>query len=368
MSAKRPTPRSSITEIAAYVPGSTKALGQHQPSGKVFKLSSNESPIGPSAKALEALHNLPKLEDYPDGSATGLRQAIADVYGLNPERILCGAGSDEILSLVANTYLGDGDEAIYSEHGFLMYRIAILAAGGTPIVASEREQTAQVDEILSKVTDRTRIVFLANPNNPTGTYLPFDEVKRLHSGLPSDCILLLDAAYAEYVRRNDYESGLELVAAHDNVIMTRTFSKIYGLANLRLGWCFAPAHMIDAMNRIRGPFNVNGAALIAGEAAIRDTAHVDAAVAHNDEWLNWVTEQCEVLGLRVTPSVGNFALIHFPNVEGKGAAEADLALQANGCVLRRVTGYGFPNALRMSIGTEEANRATIETLKAFLDQ
>ena len=220
--------------------------------------------------------------------------------------------------------------------------------------------------ILAKVTARTKVVFLANPNNPTGTYLPFDEVKRLHAGLPPQVLLVLDAAYAEYVRRNDYASGLELVATAENVVMTRTFSKIYGLANLRLGWMVGPAHVIDAVNRIRGPFNVNGAAMAAGIAAIADDGHVGKAVAHNDRWLAFLTREIEALGLEVTPSVGNFLLVHFPQDAGRSAKDADAFLTRRGLILRRVDAYGLPDALRLTVGEEEANRLVVAALRDFL--
>ena len=272
---------------------------------------------------------------------------------------MCGAGSDELLNLLAHAYLGPGDEAIHTTHGFLVYPIATLGSGATPVVAPEKDYTADVDAILAKVTERTKIVFLANPNNPTGTYVPFDEVKRLHAGLPKHVLLVIDAAYAEYVRRNDYESGIELVATSENVVMTRTFSKIYGLAALRLGWLYAPAHVADALNRIRGPFNVNAAAIAAGVAAIGDVAHVERARQHNEKWLAWLTEEIGKLGLQVTPSVGNFILIHFPDTKGKTAKDADALLTSRGCVLRAVGAYHLPNALRMSVGTEEANRLVV---------
>ncbi|NIX75166.1 histidinol-phosphate transaminase [Microvirga terricola] len=358
----RPVPRSGIMDIEAYVPGKSAAKGVT----KIHKLSSNETPLGPSPKVVEAIRTVGDLELYPDGSATKLREAIAAKYGLDPNRIICGAGSDELLSLVTNAYVGPGDEGIFSEHGFLVYRIAILAAGGVPVVAKEKDYHADVDAILAKVTPKTKIVFLANPNNPTGTYLPFDEVKRLHAGLPPHVLLVLDAAYAEYVRRNDYSSGLELVATADNVVMTRTFSKIYGLANLRLGWMVGPAHVIDAVNRIRGPFNINGPALVAGIAAIQDDAHVAKAVAHNDEWAAWLTREIEALGLKVTPSVGNFLLIHFPETPGKTSKEADAFLSSRGLILRRIDAYGLPHALRLTVGSEEANRLVVSALRDFL--
>lgn len=357
-----PVPRPGVMDIAAYVPGDSESSA-----AKVFKLSSNETPLGASPRAIEAYRqNADRLHIYPDGASSRLRQAIAAAHGLNPEQIVCGNGSDELLSLLAQTYLSPGDEAVFTEHGFLVYKIAILAAGATPVVAPETDATASVDAILERVNERTRIVFLANPNNPTGTYLPFNEVKRLHAGLPGNVLLVLDAAYAEYVRRNDYESGIELVGQTENVVMTRTFSKIYGLANLRLGWAYGPAGVIGALNRVRGPFNVTGPALAAGTAAIADKAHVQAGVDHNQKWLPWVEARLGELGLKVTPSVGNFLLVHFPDAPGRTAAEADTFLRADGVVVRRVGAYGFPNALRMTIGSEEANRVTIDALSRFL--
>jgi histidinol-phosphate aminotransferase len=349
-------------QIDAYVPGKSKAAGV----AKIHKLSSNETPLGPSPKAMDAIRTFEHLELYPDGAATKLREAIAARYGLDPNRIICGTGSDELLSLITNAYVGPGDEGIFTEHGFLVYRIAIQAAGGTPVVAPEKDLRTDVDAILAKVTDRTKIVFLANPNNPTGTYIPFDEVKRLHAGLPPHVLLVLDAAYAEYVRRNDYEAGLELVATSENVVMTRTFSKIYGLANLRLGWMVAPAHIADAINRIRGPFNVSGPAMAAGIAAIQDEAHIAKAIEHNERWLAWLTREIEALGLKVTPSVGNFLLIHFPQEAGKTAKEADSFLTARGLILRQVAAYGLPDALRLTVGSEEANGLVVAALRDFL--
>jgi histidinol-phosphate aminotransferase len=359
----RPVPRPGVLAIDAYVPGKSGAKGV----AKVYKLSSNETPLGPSPSAVEAYRGLAdQLALYPDGTAGALREAIGAKYGLDPARIVCGSGSDEILSLLTSAYIGPGDEGVFTQHGFLVYRIAILAAGGTPVVAPEKDLTTDVDAILACVTARTKIVFLANPNNPTGTYIPFDEVKRLHAALPPTVLLVLDAAYAEYVRRNDYAAGLELALTAENVVMTRTFSKIYGLAALRLGWMVGPAHVADAINRIRGPFNVNGAAIAAGVAAVADEAHVAAAVAHNDAWLPRLTGEIEALGLRVTPSVGNFLLIHFPDTPGRSAKEADAFLSSRGLVLRRVDAYGLPQSLRLTIGDEEANGAFLAALKDFM--
>ena len=358
-----PQPGPGILDIAPYIPGRSEAEGE----GPVYKLSSNESPLGASPKAIEAFRAMAdRLEFYPDGAAHDLREALAARHGLNPDRIVCGNGSDELLELLAHAYLGPGDEAIHTEHGFLVYPIAIKANGATPVVAPEKNLTADVDAILERVSGRTKMVFLANPNNPTGTYLPFDEVKRLHAGLPESCLLVLDAAYAEYVRRNDYEAGIELVSASNNVVMTRTFSKAYGLAGLRLGWLYGPENVVDVLNRVRGPFNVNAAALAAGVAAVEDVEHLERAVEHNERWLPWLKAELERLGLEVTPSIGNFLLVHFPDEEGKRAPDADAFLGRRGLILRAMGAYGFPNALRVSIGTEEANRKLVAALEEFL--
>jgi histidinol-phosphate aminotransferase len=364
MTATRPQPRSGVLDIAPYVPGKSKAPGV----AKVFKLSSNETPLGPSPRAIAAYTSMAAhLHDYPDGSASELREAIGRAFGLDPDRIVCGAGSDDLLHLLANAYLTDGDEAIHTTHGFLIYPIVTLGTGARPVAVAETNYTADVDAILKAVTKRTKIVFLANPNNPTGTVISFDEVKRLHRALPGNVVLVLDAAYAEYVRRNDYEAGIELVATADNVVMCRTFSKIHGLANLRLGWMFAPAHIVDAVNRIRGPFNVSGAAIAAGIAAIEDVEHQERSRQHNTRWLAWLTQEISKLGLQVTPSVANFVLIHFPQTKGRTAQDADAFLTARGLILRYVAAYKLPNALRLTVGTEEANRLVVAALKDFLD-
>jgi histidinol-phosphate aminotransferase len=360
-----PQPRAGVLDIEPYVPGKSSAPGL----AKVFKLSSNETPLGPSPHAIAAYKKVAMhLEDYPDGAASALREAIGRVFGLDPARIVCGAGSDDLLNLLARAYLADGDEAIHTTHGFLVYPIATLGTGAKPVVAPETNYTASADAILAAVTEKTKMVFLANPNNPTGTYVAFDEIKRLHRGLPPQVLLVLDAAYAEYVRRNDYESGIELVATSDNVAMTRTFSKIHGLAALRLGWMFGPPHVVAAINRIRGPFNVNGPAIAAGIAAIEDHAHQERAREHNDRWLAWLAQEFEKLGLTVTPSVANFLLIHFPETKGRTAKDADSFLTARGLILRQVGAYKLPNALRMSIGTEEANRLVVGALKELLSK
>ncbi len=358
-----PQPRKSVLSIDAYVPGKSK-------SDKVptkYKLSSNETPFGPSPNAIEACKKMAaNLELYPDGTAIKLREALASKHNISANQIICGAGSDEILSLLAYAYLGEGDEAIYTRHGFLVYPIAIKAAGATPIIAEETDCKANIDTILSCLSERTKMVFLANPNNPTGTYLPISEIRRLHEGLPPHIMLVLDAAYAEYVLKEDYEAGIDLVKSANNVVMTRTFSKVYGLAALRLGWAFAPSPVIDTLNRIRGPFNVNTPSIETGIAALKDEAFIQKAVEHNALWLDKVTKALEEMGLKVTPSVANFVLIHFPENEAYSAQNADAYLLERGFILRRVSNYGFDNALRMTIGTQDANRAVIAHLSAFL--
>ena len=360
-----PTPRPGILDIEPYVPGESSLPGGVKP----IKLSSNETPLGPSPRAIAAYQAVAaELSRYPDGSAGALRRAVGRRYGLDPERIVCGAGSDELLSLIVHAYVGPGDEAIYTTHGFLVYRLAILANGGTPVVAPETDLTADVEAILDRVSPRTRAVFLANPNNPPGTYVPIEAVRRLRAALPHAVLLVLDAAYAEYVRRNDYEAGIELVAATENTVMTRTFSKIYGLAALRIGWAYCPAAVADVLNRIRGPFNVSSPAIAAGVAAIEDAAHAEAAVRHNDVWLPWLARELGALGLTVTPSVANFLLVHFPKDAGRGAAKADEFLKSRGIILRRVAVYGLPHALRLTVGTEAENRAVVGALAEFLEK
>ncbi len=361
----RPVPKPGILDIAPYTPGKSGA----GVSGRVFKLSANETPLGPSPKAIAAYKAAADhLEDYPEGTSRILREAIGHAYGLDPDRIICGAGSDELLNFLAHVYLGPGDEAIHTTHGFLVYPIATMANGATNIIAPEKNFTADVDTILKLVTPRTKLVWLANPNNPTGTYLPFDEVKRLRAGLPSHVLLVIDAAYSEYVSRNDYESGIEMVATTDNTVMTRTFSKIYGLAALRIGWMYGPVNIVDAVNRLRGPFNVSTPAMLAAVAAIEDAAHQEKSRAHTEKWRAWLTDEVSNLSLEVTPSVANFILIHFPTTKGRTADDADAFLTKRGLILRALKNYKLPNALRMTIGTEEANRLVVAALAEFLGQ
>jgi histidinol-phosphate aminotransferase len=353
-------PRPGVLAIDPYVPGRSKLAG----AGPVIKLSSNETPLGPSPHAVEAYREAAhRLDRYPDGAYTGLREALGGSYGLNPAHIVCGNGSDELFHILAQAYLGAGDEAIYTEHGFLVYRIAILAAGAAPVIAPEKTLTADVDAILERVTPNTKAVFIANPNNPTGTYLPYQEVRRLRAGLPERALLVLDGAYAEYVNRNDYEAGIELVATTPNTIMTRTFSKIYGLAAARVGWAYAPAAVAEALNRIRSPFNLAQPSVEAAIAALVDKAHIEHAKAHNELWRDRVTRELREMGFDVPDSAANFVLIPFAT-EG-AAKDADAYLNSKRIILRQVGAYKLPRCLRMTIGLEHENLATLDALREF---
>jgi histidinol-phosphate aminotransferase len=363
-----PEPKPGILEVSLYVGGRAAVPGV----AKVFKLSANESPIGPSPKAIQALQAAAHdLELYPDGSTRQLREAIGEVHGLNPDRIVAGGeGSGPLLTMLANAYLQPGDEAIISRHAFLVYEIVTRANSAVPVMVPEKTTNrgikVDVDAMLAAVSAKTRMVYIANPNNPTGSMLNREEMARLHAGLPQNVLLVIDAAYAEYVTAKDYEAGIELVARHDNVVMTRTFSKLYGLAGLRLGWVYAPAAICDVLNRIRGPFNTSSLQQPAGAAAVRDRDHFWKAVEHNNTWLPWVTAEIRKTGLRVDDSVANFVLIHFPAEGEKTAAKADAFLSKNGIILRGVASYGLPNCLRMTVGTEEANRLAVKLLTEFM--
>jgi len=351
-----PQPLPNILDIVPYKGG--------EPADGGWKLSSNENPLGASNAAIDAMKQAAEtMERYPDGGATRLRRAIAEKYGLDADRIVCGSGSDEIFQLLGRAYLRPGDEIIQTKHGFLVYRLVAQQSGAKTLSAEENNYTADVDAMLDLVTDKTRMVFLANPNNPTGTYIPFDEVKRLHAGLREDILLVLDGAYAEYVRKNDYDAGTALAGEASNVLMTRTFSKIHGLAALRLGWAYGPASVIDAIHRVRGPFNVNAPAQAAGIAALADDAFVEASVAHNDAELVRMADGLGALGYELVPSVGNFLLIKFTSETEKKAADA--FLRARNIVIRDMTAYGLPECLRLSFGTVEADTDVLAAFQAL---
>ena len=357
------TPLPGILDIIPYKGGEAAVLGFDKP----WKLSSNENPMGCSPAATQAYINAAQdLAAYPDGAHNALRTALAHRYGLDANRIMCGNGSDEIFQLLGRAFLDQGDEVVQSAHGFLVYRLTAQQAGAICVSAPETDLTADVDALLACVTPKTKIVFLANPNNPTGTYLPYETIKRLHAGLPPHVLLVLDGAYAEYVQSNDYSSGLELAAEASNVLMTRTFSKIHGLASARVGWCYGPQIVIDALNRVRGPFNIGGPPLAAATAAILDQDFADRSAAFNAIWRDWLSQEITALGLRVTPSAGNFLLVRFSDDSGKTAADADAHLRSHGLIVRAVGAYGLSSYLRISVGLEAPNRLVVSALREFM--
>jgi histidinol-phosphate aminotransferase len=301
---------------------------------------------------------------YPEGGAVALRAAIGKRWGLDPERLVCGAGSDDIISQLCLAYGGVGTELLMTAHGFSIYDIAGTYAGSKIVRAPDRNLTTDVDALLAAVSPATRLLFLANPNNPTGTLIPTSEVERLHRGLPSDVLLVLDSAYAEYVDRPDFDPGIDLVSRSSNVVMTRTFSKIFGMGGLRLGWCYAPPAVIDVLNRVRSPFNCSVVAQAAGLAALAEPGWVEKSRAHNTKWRQWLAGNLGDLGLKVIPSEANFLLVDFGAPET--AKAADQALRHHGLIVRNVAGYGLPQYLRITIGTEDECRQVAEALGRFV--
>ncbi|MFB9148908.1 histidinol-phosphate transaminase [Roseovarius ramblicola] len=356
----RITPQPGIMRIAPYQGGASHVAGV----ADVVKLSSNENPFGAPEAAREAVRRSARdLHRYPSTDHGALRTAIGDVHGLDPARLVCGVGSDEILHLLCQAYAGPGDEVIHTEHGFAIYRIGALAAGATPVEVPETRRTTDVDAILAACTPATRLVFIANPNNPTGTMIAPDEVRRLADGLPEAALLVLDAAYIEYVEGHD--GGAALVEGRDNVVMTRTFSKIYGLGGLRVGWGYAPAHVVDVLNRIRGPFNLSTPALAAAEAAVRDADWLARCRDANTRMRAWLAEALAAHGVPSDPSHGNFILARLGD---RAEAEAcDDYLKSQGLIVRRVAGYNLPDCLRITVGDEAACRRVAHAVGQFRD-
>ena len=357
MTAPRPNP--AILKIAPYVGGEAHLTGVN----RIIKLSSNEGAFGPPPAALAAATRAAaEMHRYPDGGCHDLRQAIGSRFGLDPARIVCGNGSDELLALLIHAYAGPGAEVIMSAHGFVMYDIASTGVGARVIKAPERDLTMDVDAILAAVSPATRMVLVANPNNPTGSLLPQSEMERLRAGLPPDVLLLIDAAYSEYVDRPDYDAGAKLVDAGDNTVMTRTFSKIFGMGGMRLGWCYGPPAIIDVLNRARGPFNVNLAAQEAGIAALSEQHWVEAGRAHNAAQRTRLTEALEALGIKVWPSEANFVLADFGTPDAADAGDA--ALRRRGILVRGMRAYSLPHCLRITVGTAEECDLVAEALAA----
>ena len=354
------TPQPGILEIAPYIGGASTVAGVET----AVKLSSNENPFGPSEAAREAFRKAAfDLHRYPSSDHADLRAAIGEVHGLDPERVICGVGSDEILGLLSQAYAGPGDEVIHTEHGFALYRIGALANGATPVEVAERERVTDVDAILAACTARTRLVFIANPNNPTGTMIGESELARLAENLPARVLLVIDGAYAEYV--DDHDGGAALVEARENVVMTRTFSKLYGLGGLRVGWGYGPADVIDVLGRIRAPFNLSRAALLAAEAAVRDTAWAEKCRADNARLRAWLAGALAEKGVPSDTSLANFILARFASRQEAEACDA--FLKSEGLIVRPVAGYKLPHCLRVTVGDESACRRVAHAVGRFME-
>jgi len=349
-----------IQEMAPYVPGRSTVEGIKEPA----KMSSNESVFGASPNAVEAFRTVAdKLMRYPDANSNDLRDEIARIHELDLDKIICGAGSDELLTLLIHTYAGPGDEVIYSQYGFMVYPIQTTAAGATGIAVPNKNWAADIDGIIDAVTEDTKIIFIDNPNNPTGAYNTWAEIERLHAAIPESVVLVLDAAYAECVTADDYDAGAALVERASNVIMTRTFSKMYALAGLRVGWAYGAPEIIDMLNRVRMPFNVCVPGHPAAIEAVKDQAHLQASVEFNTKWRDWLTLELRALGLDAVDSQTNFVLVEFP--QGNQSAKACNAfLTSRGYLVRALP--PLPDHLRISLGTEEQNQGVIALIKEFL--
>ncbi len=352
------SPQPGIMDISLYKSGESRIDGVED----VVKLSSNENPFGPSDAALEAFRkSSAQLHRYPSTDHRELREAIGEVHGLDPERIICGVGSDEIITFLCQAYAGPRTEVLYTEHGFSMYRISAQAAGATPVVAPERDRVVDVEAILAKVTKKTRLVFIANPANPTSTMIGSNEIARLADGLPKTALLVLDGAYAEFV--DGYDGGAALVDQRQNVVMTRTFSKIYGLGGLRIGYGYGPQEVIDVLNRIRGPFNLSKTQLMTAEAAVRDTEYTEKCRSENARLRAWLAKALAELGVPSDTSCANFILARFTDEEEANACEA--RLRSDGILVRKVAGYGLPNCLRITVGDEASCRRVVHSIAGF---
>lgn len=351
-----------VLSLKPYVGGTSSVQGVD----RVIKLSSNEGAFGTNPVAVQACRDFAeKMFRYPDGGSTALRTAIAEVHGLDANRIVCGNGSDELIGLLCHAYLKPEDEVIITQYAFLMYRLYAVGCGARPVTVPEKDFKVDPESVLKAVTSKTKMIFIANPGNPTGTYLSKDELIGFCRRLPENIMIVIDSAYAEFVGKEDYSAGVDIVDQFPNVVMLRTFSKIYGLGGVRLGWSYASQEISDVLNRIRGPFNVNAVAQIAGAAAVKDRGFVQKSFEHNGKWLAILPEELEKIGLKMTPSVTNFVLVHFPS-EGKTAEKADAFLQSRGLIVRRVASYGLPDALRMTIGNDEEMALLLNALKDFM--
>lgn len=352
------TPQPGIMDIALYQSGASHVDGHTN----ILKLSSNENPLGPSEAAKDAVtRSVHDMHRYPSTDHAPLRQAIGATWGVDPERVICGVGSDEIIHFLCQCYAGPGDEVIHTVHGFAMYRISTLAAGATPVEVRENDRVTDVDAILAACTKNTKLVFIANPNNPTSTMIGEGELTRLAEGVPPQTILVLDGAYAEYV--DGYDGGLAIIEARENVVMTRTFSKIYGLGGLRVGWGYGPKDIIDVLNRVRGPFNLSTAALAAAEASVRDLEYLQKCRSENAKWRDWLSNALAEIGVPCDTSTANFVLARFGSETEANAC--DDRLRAEGILIRRVGGYNLPHCLRITVGDESACRRVVHAIAQF---
>ena len=358
-----PSPRLNIQKLQTYKPNFGKSKINN-----LIRLSANESALGASLDAIEALKLFSNnLNRYPPQVSDELTNAISKRYSLNKKKIILGNGSDELISIIAQTFVNSNDEAIYTEFGFLQFPQAISIAGAKGVVANDVNHTASVDNILSKISKKTKLIFLANPNNPTGTFISKKEIIRLHEAVPKNILLVYDAAYSEFVVHDDYMDGTELVEEYDNVIMLRTFSKLHGLASLRLGWGYASEKIIENLMKVRGPFSVNTAAIMAGIAALEDLNFQKKSVQHNLKWMSWLKKELQSLNLEFQPSITNFLLIKFPSDIEYNAENAEHYLASKGILVRGMKVYGLPNYLRVSIGTQDENFEFVNELKTFLE-
>ena len=361
--ASHPEPKPGILDIVAYKPGKASAEGVANP----VKLSSNENILGSSPKAKAAyLDAAASLHIYPDARANRLRAAVAEHFRLEPERLVFGDGTDEVLHLLNQVFLEPGDNIVMGQYGFSAYEIGARACQAEVRIAPEPGYRISVEQMLKTVDDRTRLVFVTQPGNPTGAFLTRDELRALHAGLPPDVVLVVDGAYAEFATDPSFDDGLELARTSQNVVVTRTFSKVYGLAALRVGWAYCPTQIADAIDRIRAPFNTSTAAQAAAIAALGDDDFFQRSVAHVETWRPWLAQQLGGLGLEVLPSAANFVLVKFPPVPGKTAADGEALLARRGLLVRGVANYGLPDCLRITIGLEEHNRALVDALAELI--
>jgi histidinol-phosphate aminotransferase len=361
----RPAPKPGILDIQAYVPGKSRLA---DPTLVPIKLASNENPLGcsPAAQAVY-LEAASRLNRYPDTANLALRAAIAEHFRLEPERLVFGCGSDEIFALLNQVFLAPGDNIVMGQFGFAAYAIAAQACGGQVRYADEPQLRTDVDNMLALVDERTRLVFFANPSNPTSTIISDEEVRRLHAGLPSNVLLVIDGAYCEFCDAPGFSDGVDLARTADNVVVTRTFSKLHGLAALRVGWAYAPTAVVQALERIRLPFNVVTPGQEAAIAALKDEDFQRRSLDLVSVWRPWLTQQLAGLGLAVTPSQANFLLVGFPGApDPRSAAAAEAFLATRGLIVRGLAGYGLADRLRISIGLEAHNRALVEALADFM--